>query len=199
MGTLRLMTILLTILLVIASFLLVVVTGFFTFNLNRIAVYDKRYKIYESLIKLSRNIKGYKDVDIRRVSELFKATMEENNVNTHQAYKCLFGDDYDDFVYNIESSRFLFDDEIYKFLQEIDEQAKIMSNFFVKFLRVDMFVSDVSDASLDKAVKYFVNASFDKITLEKFYPYLKFEEDIFKWYLKPLHKILAVFSCHRST
>ena len=188
-----------TILLVIGSFLLVVVTGFFTFNLNRITVYDKRYKIYESLRKLSRNIKGYKDADIRHVSELFKVNMEKNNVNAHQAYKCLYGDDYDDFVYNIESSRFLFDEEIYEFLQEIDEQAKIMSNFFIKFLRVDMSVNDVSDANLCEAVNYFVNASFDKITLEKFYPYLKFEEDIFKWFLKHLRKILAVFPCRRST
>lgn len=171
-----------TVLLVIVTLLLAIITGFYTFNLSRISVFDKRYKIYESLIKLIKVIQEFKEV---KLLNFVLDIPKDRKVLLIDFYKSFYGDTYNNFVFNIESVRFLFNEELYVFLVTFEKQATNVKDYAYDYLNenfMDNLDRDEKEKKCAEAIKYFLSLNLEHDVVKKLSPYLEFEENIAKYF-----------------
>lgn len=167
-----------TMLLVIATLLLAFITGFYTFNLSRISVFDKRYKVYESLFNLIKTTIMFKG----NLFDPFSFQSDGSELDKYQRYKNSYGDPYDKFIINIESSRFLFNEEIYSFLREYENKFTDANKYiYGRFTDNAFLSSSVFEDKFKTSIQYFSSLDLNALT-SKFSPYLEFEENILKYY-----------------
>jgi hypothetical protein len=143
------------------------------------------------LIKLINDTHQFKNSSVLFLLSEIRRTTNNINANLYDRYKNLYGNSYDSFVFNVESSRFLLNEEIYKFLSETEKQAKIISDYFYNNLQNYQTDDSINNAEFNEAFKYFSNLSLEEVA-KKFYPYLRFEENIINYFCASLCKKNAV-------
>lgn len=173
--------------LVIVTLILVFVTGFYTYNLSRIELFDKRYKIYESLIRLLENIDDYnKLINIKKnIGDKSSIEFVLDDVKNSP-----FRRPFEAYKYNLEASRFLYSEEIYKFLDQIETEAKLIDIYFDDYVTNHSGDAD-KRTSAETAIRN-ICSNYPKQTIaDKFLPYLKYEENILIFYRNYLCKLCS--------
>lgn len=177
--------------LIIVTLLLAFITGFYTFNLSRIEVFDKRYKIYESLLRLIEFSKHYEEINI-----FFKT--KSSSDDPMPLYNTFYGNIYDNFNFHIESSRFLFSKDVYKFLMKVKENADNVKDYIWDELHGNQ--NSKKEKNCNDSIEQLRNNELMNEINKLFNPYLEFEENIIIYVLKKLLSWLKsafFFTCQK--
>jgi hypothetical protein len=172
----------------ISELVLIIFTAalvFYTFNLGRIEVFDKRYKVYESLCELIRTINKYDDKFLDEIIDLLKARVgmmkpEYAFREPVEMFRLNFKNVYDQFIFHIESSRFLYNEEIYTFLNDIKKNSDVIKDY-LKNVFYDMEKPEKNKKEYEAAIKYFLTDVTNEKVVDKFTGFLQYEENIFKY------------------
>jgi len=185
-----------TLALVVVILLLVI----YTYNLGKISLFDRRHRVYESLLEMRRLIKKYDARVIESGRKMIEIALS-GDPSPHQSYKICsdqydenFGNIYKKFIFEIESSRFLYDLKIYKFLTEAKEKASIADEYIRREVFQEEGNSGEYKLGFTNLYDYFSNTLTDDYIVSFFDAYLRIEENICKIIYCRIKKICNWFS-----
>ena len=171
------------ILLVIVTIVLVLVTGFYTFNLAKIEIFDKRYKAYLSLLSIIEFAKNQPKVLLFTMLA-FQDRIKENKLDRYDLYNSFFGNKYEKFTYHENASKFIFKDNLAAIFLKIKPKVDALNTY------INEQIIFADDAEKNKELKLenitiMLKQVLEAVTeyeLQSFYPTLKYEENIINYY-----------------